>query len=112
MKQLENAREYKRLLRKDSTGRRNDTKPIRQSKRLLQMSKIVLESDEQEGLKTPPAFNEFEVLGDAKQKDIEDETVSIGPHQIKVYWQVVSDQSQLMLYQLKYCLTSYTALAE
>jgi hypothetical protein len=78
MKQFENARKYKRLLRKDSTGRRDDTKPARQSKRLLQMSKTVLESNEREGLKTPLIFNEFEVLGNAKPKDIEDKTVFIG----------------------------------
>jgi hypothetical protein len=35
MKQLENAREYKRLKKKDSTGCRKNTKPARQSKRLL-----------------------------------------------------------------------------
>jgi uncharacterized protein YfbU (UPF0304 family) len=38
MKQLENTREYKRLKNKDNIGRRKDTKLVRQSKRLLQMS--------------------------------------------------------------------------
>lgn len=62
MKQLENAREYKKL-KNDSTGRRNDTKPVRQLKKLLQMSQLALESYEQEGLQKPTSFNEFEVYG-------------------------------------------------
>jgi hypothetical protein len=73
MKQLENARQYKRLKKKDSTSRRKATKPARQSKRLLQMSQSVLESDEREGLRTPIPFNEFEVHGASTEMDIEDE---------------------------------------
>ena len=30
------------------------------------MSKIIIECDEQEGLRTPPTFNEFEMLENAK----------------------------------------------
>jgi hypothetical protein len=33
------------------------------------MFEIIMECDEQEGLRTPLAFNEFEMLGNAKQKD-------------------------------------------
>jgi hypothetical protein len=86
MKQLENAREYKRLKKKDNTGRRKDTKLTRQSKRLLQMSQSILESDEQEGLQIPIPFNEFEVYGTSTQMDTEDEEedASVGSFKAKV----------------------------
>jgi hypothetical protein len=89
MKQLENARKYKRLKNKDNIGRRKDTKPTRQSKRLLQMSQSVLESDEQKGLRTPTPFNEFEVYGASTRMDIEDEEEDASAGSIKA--KVISD---------------------
>jgi hypothetical protein len=47
-------------------------KPARQSKRLLKLSETSLEPDDQQDLRTPALFNEFEVLGGSMQMDAED----------------------------------------
>jgi hypothetical protein len=84
LKQLENAKQYKKSSKQYSFDTSNVTKTLKFPKRLLRMSEIIMECDEQEGLQTPPAFNEFEVLGRAQQKDIEDEVVSQGSNKVKV----------------------------
>jgi hypothetical protein len=73
MKQLEKSREYKRLQKTDKADCRNDKKPARQSKRLLKLSETSLESNDQQALRTPTPFYEFEVLGGSMQMDVEDE---------------------------------------
>jgi hypothetical protein len=59
MKQLENAREYKRSSKRDSTDTNNVIRTLKFSKSLLKISEIVTESDEHESLKSPSPFNEF-----------------------------------------------------
>jgi hypothetical protein len=90
MKQLENAREYKKLSKLYSSNTSNVTKALKFLKRLLSMSKTIMECDEQKGFQTPPAFNEFEVLEGGKQKDIKDKIVSQGSHQVKVLFELAN----------------------
>jgi hypothetical protein len=69
MKQLESAREYKRMLRSESSAS-NVTKVAKVPKRALKLPKSISESDEQDGLQTPIPFNEFEVFKGAKPMDV------------------------------------------
>ena len=84
MKQLENAREYKKLSKLYSSNTSIVTKALEFLKRLLSMSKTIMECDEQKGFQILSAFNEFEVLGGGKQKDTKDKTILQGSHQVKV----------------------------
>jgi hypothetical protein len=54
------------MSKRNSSDTSNITKALNFQGRLLMMSKTAIEYDEQEGLQTPPTFNEFEVLKDDK----------------------------------------------
>ena len=77
-KSFKNARQYKKISNWDNNNPNTITKALKFSKRLLKMSKTVMEYDEHESLKTSLPFNEFEVLKGAKQNDIKSEVVSWG----------------------------------
>jgi hypothetical protein len=53
MKELQNASEYKRSSKKDSSDPNNVKKTLKFLKRLLKMSETIMECNEQEGLRTP-----------------------------------------------------------
>jgi hypothetical protein len=55
-KQLESVREYKRMLRSESSAG-NVTKVVKVSKKVLKLSKIISKSDEQDGKSQPCSMN-------------------------------------------------------
>jgi hypothetical protein len=83
MKQLESAREYKKMLRSENSAG-NITKAAKVSKRALKLSETISESDEQDGLQTPMPFIEFGVFKGAKPKDVEEEVDLRRSDQVKV----------------------------